>query len=73
MRIPMLKPREVVRILKRAGFEELRQIGSHLAMGNRKTRKVTTVPIHSGDIKRSTLREIIKQSGLSVEEFLELL
>jgi len=31
------------------------------------------VPMHSGDIKRGILREIIKQSGLSVEEFVDFL
>ena len=69
----MLKPKEAVRALKKAGFEELRQTGSHLAMGNRKTGKITTVPMHSGDLKRSLLKEIIKQSGLSEEEFRNLL
>lgn len=69
----MLKPQEMVRILKRMGFEELRQVGSHLVLGNRSTGKITTVPIHSGDLRRSTMKEIIKQTGLTQEEFGELL
>jgi predicted RNA binding protein YcfA (HicA-like mRNA interferase family) len=32
-----------------------------------------TIPYHNKDLKKGTLRAIIKQSGLSVEEFLKLL
>ena len=65
----MLKPQEMVRALKKADFEELRQVGSHLVLVNRATKKVTTVPLHSGDLNRNTMKEIIKQSGFSEEEF----
>ena len=42
-------------------------------MFNRSTRRVTTVPIHPGDLPMTTLRAIIKQAGLSVDEFIALL
>jgi predicted RNA binding protein YcfA (HicA-like mRNA interferase family) len=51
-----------------------RTSGSHCRLiheGN-PTRSVT-VPIHSGDLKRGTLRAIISQAGLTVSEFINLL
>lgn len=69
----MLKPTEVVRALKRCGFEELRQEGSHLILGNRETKKITVVPMHRRDLRKGTLGRIIKQTGLSHEEFVKLL
>ena len=73
MRLPSLKPQQVVRILKRAGFGAARQTGSHLILVNISAKKIVPVPIHSKDIKRGLLASIIKQSGLTNSEFLELL
>ena len=73
MRLRMIKPREAVRALKRAGFEECRQVGSHLALVQRTTGRIVTVPMHSRDLKRKLVHTIIKQSGLSEEEFRKLL
>ena len=39
MRLPSLKPRDVVKVLKRVGFEEQRQTGSHLIMMHREKRR----------------------------------
>jgi predicted RNA binding protein YcfA (HicA-like mRNA interferase family) len=72
-RLPALKPREVVSALKRAGFIEQHQRGSHLFLWNPVSRKVTSVPIHSKDLKRPTLKGIIKQAGLSEDEFISRL
>jgi predicted RNA binding protein YcfA (HicA-like mRNA interferase family) len=73
-RLPALKAREVVGALQRAGFVVSRTSGSHcrLIHSTDPTRKVT-VPVHSVDLKRGTLRGIIAQAGLSVAEFLDLL
>jgi predicted RNA binding protein YcfA (HicA-like mRNA interferase family) len=73
-RLPALTAREVIRALERAGFWEARTSGSHcrLIHATDPARKVT-VPIHSGDLKRGTLRGIIAQAGLTVAEFLTLL
>ena len=70
---PSLKPREVIKILKRHGFVELRQIGSHLHLYNSEKKLRATVPMHNKDLKTPTLRNIIKQSGMTVEEFAGLL
>lgn len=73
MRLPSLKPREVVRVLKRTGFEEQRQTGSHLIMVHRERRRAVPVPIHAREMKRGLLVSIIKQSGLTQKEFIDLI
>lgn len=72
MRLPILKSQEVVRILKRIGFTEVRKTGSHLILVNRELKKIIPVPIHNKDIKRGLLISIIKQTELTPEEFIKL-
>jgi predicted RNA binding protein YcfA (HicA-like mRNA interferase family) len=68
---PVLKPREVVAILHRLGFEEVRQRGSHKQFRHADGR-VTTVPFHPGrDISPTLLRRIARDVGLSIDELLE--
>ncbi len=67
---PVLKPGEVVRILEKLGFVEVRQKGSHKQYRHPDGR-CTTVPFHQGrDISPILLRQIARDIGLSVEEFL---
>jgi predicted RNA binding protein YcfA (HicA-like mRNA interferase family) len=64
---------EVVRRLRRAGFVFDRQRkSSHQIWRNPTTGARTTVPRHPGDLPEGTVRAIIKQAGLSIDEFLEL-
>jgi predicted RNA binding protein YcfA (HicA-like mRNA interferase family) len=66
---PVLKPKEVVAILEKLGFEEVRQRGSHKQYRHPDGRR-TTVPFHAGrDISPILLRQIAKDIGLTVEEF----
>jgi predicted RNA binding protein YcfA (HicA-like mRNA interferase family) len=69
-RLPALTARDVIRALGRAGFVVSRTSGSHcrLVHATDPARKVT-VPVHSGDLKRGTLRAIIAQAGFTVAEF----
>jgi predicted RNA binding protein YcfA (HicA-like mRNA interferase family) len=70
-KLPALRPREVVRILERAGFVKWRQKGSHLTLYRACDRRALTVPIHfSKTIPKGTLRAIISQAGLTTDEFL---
>jgi predicted RNA binding protein YcfA (HicA-like mRNA interferase family) len=63
-----------VRALKRAGFVEDRQNGSHLVMIHPETRTRTVIPVHQGrTIKEPLLRAILRDAGLSVDQFLTLL
>ena len=64
--------REVVKALERLGFELVRE-GNHIAMVRENpdgSRTPLTMPNHR-TIKRSTLRTILTQSGISREEFLQ--
>lgn len=70
--MPSFRPKEVVKILKKLGFIEKRQTGSHLIMYNAQLEKVIPVPMHSKDLKKGLLKGIIKQAISSEEEFLEL-
>jgi predicted RNA binding protein YcfA (HicA-like mRNA interferase family) len=68
-RPPILKPQEVVAVLERLGFREVRQRGSHKQFRHADGR-VTTVPFHGGrDISPLLLRRIARDIGLTVEEF----
>jgi predicted RNA binding protein YcfA (HicA-like mRNA interferase family) len=73
-RLPSLTARDVLRALEKAGFVVTRTSGSHarLVHGTDPRRQVT-IPMHSGDMKRGTLRAIIGQAGLNVSEFIALL
>lgn len=57
---------EAARALSRLGFEEQRQTGSHLIM--RREERTVVVPVHK-PIKPGTLKGLIEQAGLTVEEF----
>jgi len=70
-RLPVLKPREVVRALEHLGFVEVRQRGAHRQFRHRDGR-ATTVPFHAGrDIAPPLLRQIIKDIDVTPEEFLK--
>lgn len=73
-KLPTLKGKEVIKVLKKAGFVERRTTGSHCILKNSQTGKIVPVPIHgSKDLKRGTLFGIVELSGLSIEEFVRLL
>ena len=66
---PVLRPREVIALLERLGFVEVRQRGSHKQFRHADGRS-TTVPVHgSRDISPALLRQIAKDIGLTWEEF----
>lgn len=69
-KLPVLKPREVIAVLGKLGFVEVRQRGSHKQFRHADGR-VTTVPFHSGrDISPMLLRKIIEEIGVTPEELL---
>ncbi len=73
-KLPIVSGERFVRALKRAGFVELRQKGSHVALEKRTPAKVfrTIVPMHS-TLAKGTLSDILKQAGLTADELRELL
>lgn len=71
--IPIVSARELLNILLKAGFKIVRQKGSHIWLKHPITKKVTTIPMHVGDLPRRLLMKILKQAGISIKEFLKLL
>ena len=72
--IPFLSYINIIRTLQRFGFVVVRQKGSHIRMQKHTADKVIkiTVPAHK-PVKPNTLRQILKQSGIALEEFKEKL
>lgn len=66
-----LSARKVIKKLKRAGFTETHQRGSHFYLKNHDGTRIVTVPVHgSKDIPIGTLYTIVvRQAGLSTDEF----
>ncbi len=70
-KLPVLKPREICRILEAIGFTLVRQRGSHMQYRHPDGR-ATTVPNHPGrDVSPVLLRQIIKDIGMTQDEFLQ--
>ena len=66
--------KELVKALRKAGFEEKRQRGSHVHMKRERDGKRVTVPVHGGQvIPVGTLRAILRDAGITPEEFAKLL
>lgn len=57
-----MTPKEMVRLLKKNGFVEVSQLGSHLKLINHETGRRTVVPIHNKDLKRGLEKAILKAS-----------
>jgi len=72
-KLPSIKIKELIKILESIGFARWRQKGSHLSLYREGDNRILTLPVHFGkDVPTGTLRVIISQSGLTVEEFLKL-
>jgi len=64
--------RKVIEKLKKCGFEFYRQAaGSHEIWFNSTTNRYTTIPNHPGDLPEGTIRAILKQAQISIEEFMK--
>ena len=59
-----MTPREMIKHLKKNGFEEVSQNGSHVKMKNRDTEITVIVPYHSKAMKKGLEQAILKQAGL---------
>lgn len=70
VRLPAISGWDLVRALQKAGFEVVRQKGSHVSL--QKGAHKTVVPLHD-ELARGTLLGILKQCGLSREQIVDLL
>lgn len=71
--LPVVSGREVVKALGKIGYEQDRQHGSHIILRqNIQPHRRVTVPDHD-EVAKGTLRAIIREVGLTVDQFKELL
>ena len=72
-RMPQVTAQELVRFLRKQGFVDDRQAGSHLTLWNEDKRVSVTVPIPTGcDLGRGLAIRILKDAGFTVEDYLRL-
>ncbi|MEM7807487.1 MAG: type II toxin-antitoxin system HicA family toxin [Planctomycetota bacterium] len=73
-KLPSVPSRRVIRALERAGFAVAtsRGKGSHTFMWRASDQRTTNVPNHN-PVKKGTLRKIVRDAGLTVEQFVDLL
>ena len=73
-KLPVLKSKQLLSVLQKAGWGIVRQKGSHVQLKHAdKPHHLVTIPYHNKDLAIGTLGSIIKQLGLTKEEFEELL
>jgi predicted RNA binding protein YcfA (HicA-like mRNA interferase family) len=73
VKLPMLKPRQVIAALEQLGFVEVRQRGSHKQFRHADGR-MTTVPDHKGrDVSPGLLRQILEDIRVKPEDFLRIM
>lgn len=68
-KLPVLSGDDLIKILVKFGFEEVRQKGSHVSLQKVTAEKTfrTVVPLHK-ELAKGTLRDILNQSGLKKED-----
>lgn len=59
-----MTPNEMIRLLKKNGFQEIRQNGSHKFFENKQTNRRTSVPYHKTGLHTGIEQAILKQAGL---------
>ena len=70
MKLPPLSARGVTKALSALGFEKKRQRGSHMIFRHPETKATVIVPDHGNkELKKGTLRNIVRQANVSVNEF----
>jgi len=69
-KLPSVSSLDLIRIVKKFGFVEQKQKGSHLHLKRKIDKKRITIPIHKNrDIPKGTLAAILKDAGISTDEF----
>ena len=71
-KLPRVSGAETIRALERLGFTQVRQRGSHVVLRRVGPEKVTgcVIPLHA-ELATGTLRGILKQAGVTTEEFMD--
>jgi predicted RNA binding protein YcfA (HicA-like mRNA interferase family) len=70
-KLPVVSGEDLIRVLRRFGYEVVRQKGSHVRLRNESApeRLPVTVPLHK-ELAKGTLKNILKDSGISIDELI---
>jgi len=71
-KLPVVSGREAIRAFERAGWGQRWQVGSHVTMTKEGERATLSIPLHK-ELGRGLLRSLIRDAGLTVKEFIDLL
>lgn len=72
-KLPTATAKDLVRVAERLGFLFRRQSGSHAIYVRQRDQARVVIPIHKGELKRKTLRAIIRDLKITIEEFVSML
>jgi len=72
-KLPIIKVKELIRVIQKLGFFEHHRVGSHIQFKHSDGRRVTVAAHKGRDVKKKTLRGIISDLEISVEEFIKRL
>jgi predicted RNA binding protein YcfA (HicA-like mRNA interferase family) len=72
-KLPSTTAKDLVRVAEKIGFIFRRQSGSHAIYVRSADQARVVIPMHRGELKRKTLRAIIQDLKITVEEFTDLL
>jgi predicted RNA binding protein YcfA (HicA-like mRNA interferase family) len=72
-KLPRVTARDTLRAIQANGWQVVRTTGSHVHLSHESKPGIVTIAMHPGTIPLGTLRSIIRQSGLTIDEFTNLL
>ena len=70
-KLPAIKPKELLKRLKQMGFEKDHTTGSHIILYHPITKRRAVIPYHLKDIPRGTLSAILREAGITRQEFIK--
>jgi len=70
-KLPVIKARELFKVLKKLGFYKYHQVGSHIQLKHPDGRRITISYHPSQEIRRGTLKAIIDDLDMTVEQFIK--
>lgn len=71
-KIPPMKPKDVAKKFQKLGYVKDRQSGSHMILYHPTHKQRAVIPLHLKDLPKGTLLAILKETGVSKEEFLKI-
>lgn len=73
MKLKPIKPQQLIKLLGLVGYSPVRQKGSHLILEHQESKKITIIPIHSKDLGVGLLSMILREVGLSRDDYFKKL